>query len=442
MQVEDRTKSAAASMARRLRGLVGEEVVERVARETGFLQRKRKVAPIGLLVACLSTLGTGPVAWLADIVRTFNKFNDKPVQYKPFHNQLRKEAFPEFLRRILVEALSTLTRPVLKAVPDGKLARFRDIVLHDGTSLALKDSLADQWPGRFTKISPAAVEVHVTMTAFEDAPVAITLAPDKEAERQFAPSPEQLSDCLLLEDRGYQSQRLFCEFDSNDVSFIVRGTKNIRPTIRVARDHRGRRCRHLRRLEGQTLSWKRLPRHHVDLEIEWPGPNKTPYNGRLVVFYKRGKRNAKDFTYLHTNLDPAEFSPTEVGRLYRLRWQIELLFKEWKSHANLHKFDTSLPAIAEGMLWASLIVATIKRGLAHGAEHALGIELSTQRVAKAARHFLDDILRSVLPQGRSLNRAVQDAFAYFRHSARRAHPNRDRRTGRLATGLCPIACVP
>jgi IS4 transposase len=34
--------------------------------------------------------------------------------------------------------------------------------------------------------------------------------------------------------------------------------------------------------------------------------------------------------YLHTNLERAEFSAQEVGILYPLRWQIELLFKECK----------------------------------------------------------------------------------------------------------------
>lgn len=304
MRKQDDTKQAAASMAARLRRVIGEQAVEGLARETGFVQRKRKIAPLGLVVACLSTLGTGPVAWLADILRTLNKNSGKSVRYKPFHNQLRKKAFPEFLRRILVEALSNLTRPVLKATPNGKLARFRDIVLHDGTSLAVKDSLVEHWPGRFTKISPAAVELHVTMNAFEDCPVAITLAADKEAERQFAPTADELKGCLLLEDRGYQSQQLFCEFKANDVSFIVRGTKNIRPIIRAARDHRGRRRRHLRRLDGKPLSWKLLPQgHNLDLDLEWRGANGRNYVGRLVVFYKRAKRNAKQFTYLHTNLD-------------------------------------------------------------------------------------------------------------------------------------------
>ena len=45
-------------------------------------------------------------------------------------------------------------------------------------------------------------------------------------------------------------------------------------------------------------------------------------------------------------VDP--FSIEIVARLYRFRWQIELCFKEWKSYANLHQFDTANPHIAEG----------------------------------------------------------------------------------------------
>jgi hypothetical protein len=363
--------------------------------------------------------------------------NHVSLQYKPFHNQLKKEAFPEFLRRILEQALSNLTLPMLQAIPGSKLALFRSILLHDGSSLAVKDSLAGQWPGRFTKVSPAAVELHVTMDALEDNVIAITLAADKEAERQFGPTPEDIAGCLLIEDRGYQSRDFFREAQAEQGFFIVRGTKNIRPTIRAARDLQGRQSRRLRRLVGKRLCWKILPREGVDLDIEW-GTGAKRYVGRLVVFYTPEKRNAKAFTYLHTNLDRAVFSADEVGRLYRLRWQIELLFKEWKSHANLHKFDTSKPAIAEGMVWTSLIAATLKRCLTHAAEHVLRIELSTDRVAKAARHYFDDILQAIL-RGRGLTRAIDDAIEFFSTNTRRSHPNRDRRTGRLAAGLCPIA---
>jgi IS4 transposase len=140
---------------------------------------------------------------------------------------------------------------------------------------------------------------------------------------------------LLLEDRGYEHRRFFLDMQSAGGFFIVRGNKAIRPTVRRAHDLHGRRLRHL---EGKPLSWEALPSRSVDVAIEW-GTGLETYRGRLVALHKRGRRNEKTFVYLHTNLERTEFSAREIGQLYRLRWQIELLFKECKSHANLHRYD-------------------------------------------------------------------------------------------------------
>ncbi len=56
------------------------------------------------------------------------------------------------------------------------------------------------------------------------------------------------------------------------------------------------------------------------------------------------------YTWLVTNLSRARVTSEQVGQVYRLRWQVELLFKEWKSYANLHAFDTGNASIAEGLI--------------------------------------------------------------------------------------------
>jgi len=435
MKVKDRTSVSVESTAKRLVETIGEVEIEGIARECGLMRRKRDVRPIALLTACLSTLGVAQARWLADIVRTFNKFNDKPVQYKPFHNQMAKAAFPRFMQLVVERALVNLAMPILASVAEHKLAQFRDILLHDGCSFALKDALAKQWPGRFTKVTPAAVELHVTMSALADQPIAIALAPDKEAERRFAPKSSDVTGCLLLEDRGYEHRQFFVDVQAANGFYIIRGKSNIRPTIRRAYNRSGRRLRYL---EGKRLQWKLLPQETVDLDIDW-GKGKSFYQGRLVAIYKRGKRNKKTFTYLHTNLERRTFRINDVGTLYRLRWQIELLFKEWKSHANLHRFDTAISAIAEGLIWASVLAATLKRFVAHAAERILHLELSTQRVAACARHFFDEILRTLYKGSRTVTRRLRDALNFLGENARRAHPKRDRKRGRLATGLRPVS---
>ena len=434
MQGKSATKCDAPSIAKQLVEALGEAEVLRIARDSRWLRRLRDITPLALVVACLSTLGASRALWIADILRTFNAFTGLSIRYKPFHNQLRKADFPEFMRRLLERTLAKMTRPVLGAGLGGKLGRFRDILLHDGSSFALKDALKGEWPGRFTEVSPAAVEVHVTMSAFEDNPIHITLAPDKEAERALGPKAEDLRDCLLLEDRGYEHRRFFIDMQTAGGFFIVRGKKAIRPLVLQARDLHGRRLRHL---EGKPLSWEALPSRSVDLQIEW-GKGAETYRGRLVALHKRGGRNQKTFVYLHTNLERADFSAQEVGNLYRLRWQIELLFKECKSHANLHRFDTEKSEIAEGLIWASLLVVVLKRGITHAAQLATGIELSTQRAASCAKHVLDDILRCLLTKASALATVIGRACAFLGENSRRAHPKRDRARGRLSSGLVPL----
>jgi hypothetical protein len=434
MPKKSATKVDATSISEQLIAALGETEVLQIARESRWLRRLRDISPLALVVACLSTLGASKARWIADIHRTFNAFTGQSTRYKPFHNQLGKAAFPEFMRRLLERMLEKMTRPVLSAEIGGKLGRFRDILLHDGTSFALKDGLKKEWPGRFTKVSPAAVELHVTMSALDDNAIHITLAPDKDAERALGPKPEDLRDCLLLEDRGYERRQFFLDMQAAEAFFIVRGNKAIRPVVRKAHDLRGRRLRHL---EGKPLSWEALPSCSADVEIEW-GKGAQTYRGRLVALYKRGRRNEKTFVYLHTNLSRAEFSAQEVGNLYRLRWQVELLFKECKSHANLHRFDTLKSEIAEGLIWASLLVVVLKRAITHAAQLATGIELSTQRAASCAKHVLDDILRCLLRSVLELAAVVGRACLFLGENSRRAHPKRDRKRGRLSAGLVPL----
>ena len=421
------------TMAKALLRVFGEAELDRIARDVGLMQRKRSVAPLALLTACLSTLGVGKAQWLADILRTFNRFTGQAVCYKPFHRQLAKPGFAEFLRAVVNRALGELTIRVLEPLKDSRIAMFDDLLIHDGSSFALKEELAATWPGRFWNRAPAAMEVHATMSATQDNVVNITIAPDKEAERPFLPSGDELKNRLLLADRGYEGRHVFRAIEESGGSFIVRGNVTIKPTIIRAYLH-GRR---FKRIEGKPLDLKRLPRDEFDLDIDW-GTGKARWDGRLIILGATGGRTKRQRVLLHTNLSRRAFRWNDVAALYRLRWQIELVFKEWKSYANLHKFDTSKEPIAEGLVWASLLVAILKRHLCNAAQRVTGIELSTQRAANSARHFLDDIRRALLVGRNALLLALEIAFTFLRVNARRAHPARDRLRGRLAPGLRPV----
>ena len=404
------------------------DAVNQLGRDTGQAQRLRTVTPHRLFLTMVSTLGSGRVESLADLLRAFNHQHGVEVAYKAFYNRLARIGFATFMRGMLARLIDQLRLQTL--TPDGEkaVARFKDIVIHDGSSFALKSRLSARFPGRFTTIEPAAVELHATYSGFADEVSRVQIAPDAKAERPFLPDPVTLIDRLLLADRGYPSVPYFEAVRESGGSFIVRLTRSYDPWIRTAW------------VEGQRATVRtriRLSRflaqhagQRVDLDVEFHcGPRVVGF--RVVVL--PGREAA--MTRLCTNLPRTPFSLDLVARLYRFRWQIELCFKEWKSYANLHQFDTANAHIAEGLIWASLCAAVLKRFLAHAAQRVgEGTAMSTRRVAMCAHHILDALVAAVL-LGVGLRGTLRRGLAYLLANARRANPDRDRRTGRLRAGL-------
>ena len=401
--------------------------VNQLGRESGQAERLRTVTPHRLFLAMVSTLGSGRVESLADLLRAFNHQNGVEVAYKAFYNRLARIGFATFMRGMLARLIDQLRVQTLR--PDGQkaVARFTDIVIHDGSSFALNAAMSGTFPGRFTTIEPAAVEVHATYSGFADEVSRVQIAPDAKAERPFLPAPATLTNQLLLADRGYPSVAYFEEVAAHGGAFIVRLTRSYDSWIgtawvegqRTPVPTRIRLSRFLAQHAGQRL----------DLDVACHvGPRVVGF--RVVVL--PGREAA--MTRLCTNLPRTPFSLDLVGRLYRFRWQIELCFKEWKSYANLHQFDTANVHIAEGLIWASLCAAVLKRFLAHAAQRVGATAMSTRRVAMCAHHILDALVAALL-LGVGLRATLRRSLAYLLANARRANPDRDRRTGRLRTGL-------
>jgi len=422
----------ASTVVRQFKRSFDEKTLNALGKATRLCRREREATPYRLMLSLLQAFAGARLGSIADIHRTFNALSEHPVQYKPFHNQLAKPGFPAFVREVLSRLFNELAYEVLHFSADSPFARFEQIRLQDGTSFAVKDGLADTFPGRFTKVSPAAVELHVDLDLLSEAANRVVLSPDCMAERPFLPEVEELAGQLLLADRGYFASDYLQALDTAGGSFIVRGKTNLAPRIVQAFSAEGRV---LERWIGQRLSdvRTRLRKHPwVDLTVRLQGPE-GPFDCRLIVH--PNLRRGEAARYLYTNLSRESFTPEQISDAYRLRWQVELLFKEWKSHANLRAFDTANPYIAEGLIWASLCAAVLTRYCAHVTESVAGVEISTQRVAKCIHHVLGDILYDLMHRARCLIDSVQEAIDYLARNAQRAHPRRDRRTGRLKLAL-------
>ena len=79
--------------------------VNQLGRDTGQATRLRTVTPHRLFLAMVSTLGSGRVDSLADLLRAFNHQNGVDVAYKAFYNRLARIGFATFMRGMLARLI-------------------------------------------------------------------------------------------------------------------------------------------------------------------------------------------------------------------------------------------------------------------------------------------------------------------------------------------------
>jgi hypothetical protein len=123
-----------------------------------------------------------------------------------------------------------------------------------------------------------------------------------------------------------------------------------------------------------------------------PDALKLPTNSFLRLVIVPGP-NGKQRPYL-TSLCVSDWSPKALRELYRLRWQVELVFKELKQHLSLEAMPSKDPHAVKVFAWASLIALALSRTVTSvlcpdlgkiGLERAMRYPLITRALRASAR---------------------------------------------------------
>ena len=422
-------------VADKFQWVFSEPLLNACGTEAKFCRRQRIITPFRLGLALTATCASHSVATLADFHRGFNALWGTTITYKAFYNQVAKSRFADFARTMTSRLIGDMTLKVLGFAKGRAFAEFRHIVLQDGSSFAIHDGLREVFPGRFKAVKPAAVELHTTMDLLCDTPTTVVLTPDTTSEQAFLPEPASLRASLLLADRGYLDLHYLRRLQDAGGFFIIRAKAGMNPQVVEAFREDGKRLRSLRNKPLKAIHAKLPKRQRVELVVEWQVET-HPLRLRLLISWNC---QTKEFCYLLTNLLAQRYPLDMIYRAYKWRWQVELLFKEWKSYANLHAFDTENPAIVEGLIWTAIAAAALKRFLAHMTQLLLEVPMSTRKVAMCAVHVLGRIVQALKTGDvAGLYDAIEAAIMYLACHAQRAHPKRDRHTGRSQLGLEPL----
>jgi Transposase DDE domain len=225
-------------LSKKLKAVLSEKKLNKLGLSIGFAKRLRNIVPFELIISVIAALGDKETKHFSEIQRYFNQLTGKNVRYKPFHNQLAKPEFALLMREVTEKVLSHWVSTKLEFTHD-VLSSFDKVLIQDGSSFAVHEQLQKEYPGRFAKISPAAVELHVTYDLKKGAIEKSVLTPDSFSERAELPYACTLKNQLLLGDRGYYSGKLLSEIDRHGGYYILRAMRLSKIQVHQARKENG-----------------------------------------------------------------------------------------------------------------------------------------------------------------------------------------------------------
>lgn len=354
---------------------------------------------------------------MAGLHRSFVRDSHQRVSYSSFYEQLAKPAFFDFLVEIYEHVQAQLYVEQAHKMPS-VFAQFKDVLAHDGSSWAIRDSLAEAYPGRFKTVSPAAIEMHSTYSLKYLRFQKSVIAPDTQSEHDFIPEGEK--DVLYLLDRGYTNNPKLQQIEDAGGYFINRAKTTLNPLIEKVY---GASLTQKRLREGFPLKQRALKKGlDYDFLVCFTDQDGQLYRRRLLALYNP---QTKKHNFFMTNLFPEQVSLHDIGCLYRLRWQVELGFKELKSHSSLKRFLSGNEHIITGFALMSLIAMQVRRYLVLCAEQlSPGKRLSLHKAAISASEFMPEFLYCMMNEGEKLEQTLLGIFHYLQAAMGFSNPQR------------------
>ncbi len=355
-----------------LTSLIPTRQLNRLARLSGLVRRRRKIDPMELFWTVVLGFGAGRTRTLAGMRRAYQRSTGATLVPSAFYDRFTK-SLAVFLRRVVEELLEKLQET--EAQFGGLLRSFRDVVVTDSTLVKLHDLLERRFPACRTNHTKAAAKLHLVMSVRGQGPRTVKLTSGRQHDGPVFRVGRWVRDRLLMFDLGYFRYQLFDCIDRNGGYFISRLKENANPEITATlRQWRGRSVP----LVGERLRdvIERLQRETLDVEVEVAfrrrayGGRRTGARRRLRLVGVKNEDTGRYHLYV-TNIPPERLTAEQVARVYAGRWQIELLFKEMKSHYRLEDLPSRKPHIVEALLYATLVTLVVSRRLLRAVRQAL-----------------------------------------------------------------------
>ncbi len=327
-----------AQVAQAIQTILG-PVSDQVANRTGFCQRSSKLTG-SVFMQSMVFSGLGNAEWhYSDLVAS--ALNAGVQVTKQGLAQRFTPASATFARQVLEVAVGTVIQSGRSVF--GLLGRFKGVYIRDSSLISLPKELEAAWPGGGSSHGSAAgMKLHVRLEVSRGELAGPILAAGREHDQSSPYQSEPLPPgALRMGDLGFYSLKQFATDTQQGIYWLSRLKQNT-----WIGDEQGQPLDLLAWLRQQTASQFERPiqlgkeqRLACRLLVDRVPPTVVEQRKRKLHEYARKQQVALtatmlalcEWTLIVTNIPQALLSVPEALVLFRLRWQIELLFKRWKT---------------------------------------------------------------------------------------------------------------
>jgi IS4 transposase len=337
-------------------------VIEAQAEDMRLIERKR-VHHAGLLIVALilsalqrSTDTEG--RWL-DAQRAYEAIGGAHSGKTSFRNNVRK--LVPLMNRMLRRRLKKLAERTPDTELRGRLMHFADVLVPDGCAFKVATALSGMYPGTGTD---AELKLHSVHSVRAGGAVNVELTAGSVHDSDGFWPESWVQGALYLWDLGYENKERFIDAAlagahvlqrlksvSNPIVLASYGpTGHARPVV----DDMGRGLR----LQEACATGALHSQQVLDLDVRIEDANGRSVLARVVCV-----PFGEDRYYL-TTLPRAIFTAHDIAELYRVRWEVERMFRGWRGALRLDEVvRLSHPESIRAAVTASLLAATLAQDL-------------------------------------------------------------------------------
>lgn len=345
-----------------------------LAQKHGVIKRKRKFRGKSLLRMIVLTLLKKPDANFQDMALTAAQLG-VPVSATAVEKRFTPPLV-DFLKEVVGVALHQLL--AAEPVSVELLKRFSSVVVGDSSSISLPDELQHEFPGcggtQGSGLAALKIQVRWNLKTGELPQVLIEVGKASDAKSPIA-QQAALPGSLEIFDLGYFSVERFQRLSDEQAFFISRlqhGTTVLNEQGEVLDLREFLPANAIQNVVDVSVrlgAKDRLPCRLIAVRVPEEVANRRRQKAREKAT-KHGREPSAEYLELLgwslfvTNLPAEQLTWKEAVVLYRARWQIELLFKLWKSHNQLARHRPgATPVEAMAVLWAKLIGVMLQHWL-------------------------------------------------------------------------------